>query len=127
MMPDMASIIRKRYRVRRRLLYWSIGFFLVATMPMANLLFEVVFRLIGGEWPDWYGVETTFRWVTVLCTPGVLLLLSRSLLTRWLVPLPVPRCPRCGYEVVRLESNQCPECGLRLPEALVERGEDDCQ
>lgn len=44
----------------------------------------------------------------------VFFLFSRSLAC-WIVPLVIPRCPSCNYDIRNAHSDRCPECGLAIP------------
>lgn len=45
---------------------------------------------------------------------GVALLLAQRRLLNWLMPLPGPACPHCGYDTRGLKQNKCPECGGQI-------------
>ena len=42
-----------------------------------------------------------------------MLLISRFGL-RWIVAVPKPNCPGCGYDLSKPEGPRCPECGLQI-------------
>jgi hypothetical protein len=59
------------------------------------------------DWPAWFGVGlATF-------IPGFCLMVLDRRIARWLVPMPCPICPECGYDL-RKQNTRCPECGLDL-------------
>ncbi|MEE9128959.1 MAG: hypothetical protein V3T84_03005 [Phycisphaerales bacterium] len=41
-------------------------------------------------------------------------------LSKWIVPIAEPRCPRCDHMLRHLATPRCSECGLRLPDELVQ-------
>lgn len=49
--------------------------------------------------------------------PALPLWLFDERIGRALVPLPKVECPRCRYDLTKLERPVCPECGLSLPAA----------
>ena len=57
---------------------------------------------------DWFGIPIWLSGMAILLD-----LLSRVGM-RFIVPVPDPECPRCGYDLANPTSNTCPECGIRI-------------
>lgn len=76
------------------------------------------------------GAAAGMSWMNILATIGAPLTYFSvafalgwfsTRLSRWIVPLPEPGCPRCGYSLKDLRSPICPECGLDLRPAPSDR------
>lgn len=58
----------------------------------------------------WLFVIEFVRWLAV---PSALALLHRRI-ARWIIQVPKPSCPGCGYDISEDAPARCPECGMRL-------------
>ncbi|MBX2850439.1 MAG: hypothetical protein KTR15_01690 [Phycisphaeraceae bacterium] len=47
---------------------------------------------------------------------GLVMLLASNWLANALIPSNRPYCPNCGYELTGMRGNDCPECGVQLPQ-----------
>lgn len=110
MTPTVAEIVRRRYwlDVIVRLagvalillfLYTGIGHVMMAA---AELAFAPLLRT-----PD-------FMFRIGQGAVGIALLVVRRPLVRWLLPIPRPGCPECGYPLTAGKT-RCSECGTPLP------------
>jgi hypothetical protein len=54
--------------------------------------------------------HSLYRGLAMIIVGSALGLLSKTI-SRWVLPVPSEGCPRCGYE--KVDTDQCPECGLR--------------
>ncbi len=48
-------------------------------------------------------------------------------LSKWIVPMHEPRCPRCDHLLSHLVTPRCSECGLKLPDELVQDDTTDIE
>lgn len=117
MIPDLASVMRKRYRMERNIRFAALVLFVIWIVYFAFGLATV--------WPYFFERASKVRIIMSLTAPVPFLLgavflggLSRRI-ARWVLPLPRSGCPRCGYRLVALIEPRCPECGLALPAELM--------
>ncbi len=112
MIPDVASIVRKRYRMRKTLRFGALVLAMI-------FLISLAWWAIGGLVEGWASALESWRLPVFqsafLVGAGALVLLERPLVA-WLVPWSRSVCPRCGYNLAAPVPRRCPECGLELPE-----------
>jgi hypothetical protein len=117
MIPDLASVMRKRYRMERNLRFAAVVLFVVWMMYFVFGVVSWIMESLGGyRGARLFGValgSTPF-----LIGAGFLGVLSGRI-ARWILPIPKMGCPRCGYRLVALNEPRCPECGLDLPRELM--------
>lgn len=116
----LERILARRELVTTVLRLASLGLFVVASVffifPLAKgALWGSLHRLFSL-----YDNVVQFGIAVALGVPATAILLLNRRLTKWLVPLPAPLCPRCGYELQGLKDARCPECGQPLPQEFVE-------
>lgn len=114
LIPSITHVMKKRHHVRRRLRF---GGTVLVVIAVVFFIQAVVGALIQS-----YAEALLFSapMVASFLIPGLLLILIDAPLSRRLVPMPKARCPRCNYDVATLTEPLCPECGLELPDALLE-------
>jgi hypothetical protein len=119
MIPDLASVMRKRYRMERNLRLGAVVLFVVWMMYVVFGVVSLIVELRGG-----YLGKRSFG-VALESAPflfgAVLLGVLSGRIARWILPIPKSGCPRCGYRLVALAEPRCPECGLELPRELMGR------
>src|SRR3954468_20064624 len=89
------------------LLWWLPGW--VTAMLGAVMGTEPFNPLSFLRYADWWGNTLGLG---LACA----LVFGASRLARFLIPMPRPECPECGY-AIRGEADRCPECGLNLGRA----------
>lgn len=112
--PDGASVVRKRYRMRKTL---RVGVLVLGMIYLIGTLLEVMGGLRFGRSLD------NVLWQTLsmsgfLLGAGVLAFFETPLV-RWLVPAPKAGCPWCGHASLPERGAVCSECGRELPPALL--------
>ncbi len=111
-----APYLRRREWVRSflRLLAVLIGLLgLLSTSGIASVVLSASFG--GSALGLVSAIDSSLTWLSVALAVAFL----STRLSRWIVPLPEPGCPRCGYSLNNLRSPICPECGLDLRPAGV--------
>ena len=117
MIPSPGDIMKRRSTVVSILRGTSLFFVLWLTVPLVSWLGE---GLSDGNVLDliyYAGRITTI--VILSLISGACVLFARPL-SKWIVPLAEPRCPRCDHTLRHLVSPRCSECGLKLPDELVQ-------
>lgn len=118
MIPDLASIMRKRYWIETAIRLAALILF-VLWFVRINLLSYLIDLLTAVG-----SAATSFRISHLMgymlqgsgyLVAGVLLAVFSRRLARWIAPLPHAGCPRCGYRLIALREPRCPECGTVLP------------
>lgn len=119
MIPDLASIMRKRYRMQRNLRFFAVLLFALSVIFAGFGAIELVGSLLSNGMPGfsvWYLCNAV-----PFLAGGLFLGMGSPRLVRWMLPLPKSGCPRCGYRLIALVEPRCPECGLDLPREFIER------
>jgi hypothetical protein len=124
MIPDLASVMRKRYRMERNLRLVA-ALLLIASSLLLVRSVTLTFTAMrhGGWWLDVLIGELLSLLPFLVC--GMSLAFGARLITRWILPIPRAGCPRCGYRLVALVEPRCPECGLGLPRELMHGTDPD--
>lgn len=117
MIPDLASVMRKRYRMQRNIRFIALILLIIGVVYSGFGVVGAVGRFTSG-WGALSAIESLF-WSAPFLATGALLGGLSSRITRWVLPLPKAGCPRCGYRLVALVEPRCPECGLGLPRELM--------
>jgi hypothetical protein len=118
MVPDAATIARRRHLLRTIIRCAALGLLLlfgaqvvvaVVIGLLENMFLGASFfgRVLAGAWPVFAGLA---------------LLLFEKRLVVWLVPIGSQRCPQCDYFLVSLVEPKCPECGLPLTREFMDPG-----
>ncbi len=115
--PTAREIIATRMRVRVVLRVLAM-LVLVAAIGLAiarvpEFRYQSWFHAHRSSAPRFLGVDWFMPSIAMMGVAVLLELLSRYGL-RFLVPVPKPICPCCGYDLADLASDRCPECGLWL-------------
>ena len=122
MVPDLEYVLRKRFLFGVIVRFAASVMLVIGSIPVLQALLQAM--VLG---PIFYITNSGSRWdpfevlVSILWQGGPFLLVGAFLMmrqravSRWLVPLPRPECPRCGYNMAKLREPRCPECGLQLP------------
>ncbi len=112
------EITRRRHLVRvllRGLCF--LGLLSAAVILLRVLVLSVLWqpqRVFSGQFSWDPSLARTFALAFAIAIPAGVLLLAEGRIARWLVPVPRPECPRCGYGIEQLSTPRCPECGLPL-------------
>ena len=116
MVPDSASIARKRYRMRRTLRMAALVLFVVFLVGSATAFVSTVANLLF-----WPGRSVSFgdmlrpmSYFSGFLVGTAFLLVAEKRLIAWLLPFPDTGCPRCAYRLDASPGPRCPECGLPL-------------
>ncbi len=115
-LPDPSWVARKRYRMRRTLLFCALVLFMIF---LIGSLFNFFGSLEYG--PD---VEDLFFETLQLgsfALGALLLVAANRVLVRWMVPYPRPGCPFCRHAGLPETGSCCTECGRELPAELLAR------
>ncbi|MEM8757867.1 MAG: hypothetical protein AAGF47_08810 [Planctomycetota bacterium] len=121
MVPSAADIARYRHIAAACLRGVGLLVMLYSVARLGGHVYSHFDRFLnmarGTQQADWLIVQTVM--------PAALLLFSIAavffprLLARWIVPAWSPnRCPACGFSLVDLASDLCPECGVHLGPAF---------
>jgi hypothetical protein len=119
MIPDLASVMRKRYRMERTIRFSSLVLLVIWFVWILAEVFDGLAGVIGGE------VNILSRMIRDLLLSAPYLIAAAVLagmsgrLARWILPIPRTGCPRCGHRIVALTEPRCPECGLSIPRELM--------
>lgn len=119
MIPSLHDILQQRHVARRYVRLFILLLVVCSSVPVTHwILTEIL-----DEVRYWDGVEEVpyehAIWMFAFLIPAVLIWKFEKRLLRWMVPMPVAECPRCGYSVRHLASTRCPECGQALPPSLM--------
>lgn len=106
--PSVASVARGRYWVRTLIRIAAAVLITVAVLRSTTWVVDCVF----GS-----GLLSLFSlmefWEVLAPVPvALVILLCADRFARWLLPMPRPVCPECGY-AIQPATDRCPECGLR--------------
>ncbi len=96
-------------RSRAALTGYRRGFTPLATLPLGLMLWmvgRILFVDIGDGWSELFGLLFGMIGWGVSVVVGIIAAIVRGV--RWKHPL---KCERCGYPLVGLTSDKCPECG----------------
>lgn len=115
MIPPIEEIVARRHRARSLLRWARIALFMAAAQ---RLLSWVIEGIIDLDLFDIFYYIGRITWGIVFAGTALLIGFTEARLARWLVPLPDPGCPRCGYALRRPVGDRCPECGLAISAAL---------
>ncbi len=116
--PSATDIIAMRWRVRVFLRTLAI-ILLIGALAWAAIRIPE-FRQIQKFAASGMYMEPRYFELSWFAIPIVMVGSSIALVTlgqfglRWLVPVPRPRCPGCGYDLSEPTGDKCPECGLPL-------------
>lgn len=106
-----AQYLRRREWVRTIIRLLSLIIAVLGLTGSSRLTAGLIAIPLGGGWADLLvGAASPFTYLSVAAA----LAWFSTRLSRWIVPLPEPGCPRCGYSLSNLRSPICPECGLDL-------------
>lgn len=95
----------------------SLLFLFASALPLLSWMLEGMSD--ADLWDlDYYLGRITIS-VAALAIAAVCRFFDRPL-SRWIVPIPSPECPSCGYSLEHLRHPRCPECGISLPGALTD-------
>lgn len=129
MYPDIEQVIRKRYLMNLIIRCVIIGLLFWGAFPLIHLSLQYLseFAILTtslrsiSRFPSFNDVFLGIvPQAGMYIMPGLILLVLRNRLVRWIVPIPKPECPRCGYGLAKLTTPRCPECGQTLPAEMVE-------
>lgn len=105
----------------RSIVAWAIRAAAVVLLAVGGYLFlkKLLFALGNGPggveamfrvFEDIGEGQSTYRGVAMLLVGTALAVFARKI-ARWVVSMPDPGCPQCGYAGAGTDT--CPECGLR--------------
>ncbi|MCH8315251.1 MAG: hypothetical protein IIA64_04695 [Planctomycetes bacterium] len=95
----------------------SLFFALWIPVPLVSWLGE---GIRDGDFFNLFYYAGSITRITILVLiSGACVLFARPL-SKWIVPIAEPRCPRCDHTLRHLVSPRCSECGLKLPDELVQ-------
>lgn len=114
MIPSVEDIIKRRHTVLIILRFASLTCLVLFPIPVVSWLLEG-FRDADLFDFYYYGVRIGVAVALVVCS-AICRFCDRPL-ARWIVPIPKPQCPTCGYPIKGLRRPMCPECGGVLPQA----------
>jgi hypothetical protein len=122
MIPDAASIARKRYRMPRTLGFSALVLFMI--FLVGTVCSVAVAAYEGLFWAgQLFSLSALLRPVVYLsgflAGAGFLAGYRRRLVV-WLLPFPEGGCPRCAYRLEASPGPGCPECGLPLSAQFAE-------
>ena len=116
-MQKLDRILARRELVTTILRLTSLGLLVTASIffiyPVAHATF---WDGLGRLFSNFTHVEKLGTAFT-LAVPAVALIFLNRRLAKWIVPLPTPGCPQCGYQLTGLKDARCPECGLDMGRA----------
>ena len=134
MYPDIEYVVRRRYAISIILRCCVIVLFLLGSFPLLQMVLQFILAVLYNTfWVPTFRAtlgndDFLLYIIPELCKyaiPAVLILVFRLRIVRWIVPLPKPECPHCGYNIAKLAEPRCPECGLDLPEEIVSQPDSD--
>lgn len=118
MIPDLASVMRKRYRMERTIRFSALVLLVIWFVASLIEVFDAIAGVFGGEVNILGRLLRDLLLEAPFFVAGALLAGMSGTLARWVLPIPRTGCPRCGYRIVALTEPRCPECGLSLPREL---------
>ena len=111
--PSVASVARGRYWLRTLLRCGGVVLIVVAAVRAVGWVIACMF---SGE-PLSFLTLYDF-WVALAPVPvAAVLILTSERIARWIMPMPRPVCPECGY-ALQPATDRCPECGLRTESSV---------
>ncbi len=134
MQSEIEQVIRTRRLVLTLIRGLAVALIIMGALPilaLASYAFVVTpYNAISNAGPspavDWGdAIIRTAADVGQYIFAALLLLAIQQYLVRWLVPMPRPECPQCGYDIANLTESRCPECGLQLPESKRKTTDDE--
>ena len=119
MIPDLASVMRKRYRMERTIRFSALVLLVIWFVSALIEVFDAIAGVLGGEVNIVARLLRDLLMAAPFLVAGALLGGMSVRLARWILPIPRGGCPRCGYRIVALTEPRCPECGLPIPPELM--------
>lgn len=117
MIPPIEHVVHKRHDKRRQCRMLALVFTICAAIICGWIVLWTAFSQQNYLSSSLF--ENPMFWLgSAFMIPVIPLVLFAGILSRWLVPMPSPRCPGCGHGVLPGSRTTCPECGVELPEAL---------
>ena len=133
MFPDIEYVMKKRYLLNMIMRGVAFLLFSIAAMWALQLIAQLILIVGYGLFSSWRnpgGLDLEDVMVVIIpavitfVAPGAMLLAYQERLVVWIVPLPRPECPHCGYNLKELATSRCPECGCDLPKAVIQRDQE---
>lgn len=122
MVPDVGSIVRKRYRMSRSLRAAALVLFMIFLVGMISVTATTAYD--SASWAGWSFTPSMLARPAAMfsgfAAGAAFLVVFRRPLTAWMLPFPENRCPRCRYSLAKSRGPGCPECGLALPEGFID-------
>ncbi len=122
MIPSIGDIMRRRSIAVSVMRGGSVLFALCVPVPLLSWLFEGLKDGDLFELSYYSGRIATS--LVLMSMSGVCMLLAPPL-SKWIIPMLEPRCPRCDHLLSHLVTPRCSECGLQLPDELVQDDTSD--
>lgn len=119
MIPDLASVMRKRYRMEKNLRFAAAALFVVWIIYLGFGVVQAIGSLLGAFGRTGLGMFMALVASVPYLFGAVFLGVCSRRISNWILPIPKTGCPRCGYRLVALLEPRCPECGLSLPRELM--------
>src|SRR5258705_7368260 len=109
MIPDAASIVRKRYRMSRTLGFAALVLFMIFLVSAVGALAITVYEAMfwQGRLFDPPSLLRPIVYLSGFLAGAAFLAGCRRRLVAWLLPFPDTGCPRCAY---RLDASPGPRC-----------------
>ena len=107
MRPTVAQVANARYWLGAAIRLIAVG---LAVFWIARYAGDIFWALAYTRNASYLTQQPFFLGLGLLVAASLLMLL-RSFLVGWLLPLPKGGCPKCGYPTT-VEAGRCPECGL---------------
>lgn len=116
--PTAADIVALRWRVTvvLRLLAVLLAICALAWAAIRIPEFRQIqkFSASGMSMKPRYFELSWFAIPIVMFGSSIALVVVGQFAMRFLVPVPKPKCPGCGYDLSEPTSDRCPECGLHI-------------
>jgi hypothetical protein len=125
MIPDLASVMRRRYWLESVIRLAAAALFAIWLSLFVGQIVAVASgngppRMSTGQFLNVAYLLGSLARTTPLLIGALFLAALNQRLARWIVPFPKSGCPRCGYRLIALREPRCPECGMPIPRELLE-------
>ena len=117
MIPSIGDIMRRRATAVSVMRGGSVFSALCVAVPLLSWVFE---GLSDGDFFELGYYSGRIAVIIVLLMLSLACVVLARPVSKWIVPMHEPRCPRCDHLLSHLVTPRCSECGLRLPDELVQ-------
>ena len=116
--PSTDIVLRRRHLVRILVRLAIVAFVIIALAPLVyGFVQQVPYNWSNFMSRPIYTFRDELQYGTMFGVVALALWYLEGRLVRWIVPMPRPECPQCGYLLRHLTTTRCPECGTEFGSA----------